>query len=221
MGGPASYRLGSSRRRGLNGAGLWNHAAIYSFMKCAILRATQAFQALNLIFLQLEKERPNACGMKTNRYDMCIRLKGSKPTASVGFAGSPLLDELNDVTATAIANPAVSSFAALDRTPSSRPENPCWSTARRANSRWRSPRGSAGEGLATGPRRPSVKPMDWGGSRSRLIELSSSTYCQCVKFVSSVLVPFPNGQQLPQGGLGPPLASDADASETIAPAPPK
>jgi hypothetical protein len=190
-------------------------------MKCAILRATQAFQALNLIFLQLEKERPNACGMKTNRYDTCIRLKGSKPTASVGFAGSPLLDELNDVTATAIANPAVSSFAALDRTSSSRPENPCSSTARRTCSRWRSPRAQRKEAHCYGAAEAERKAHGLGGSRSRLIELSSSTYCQCVKFVSSVLVPFPNGQQAPQGGLGPPLASDADASETIAPAPPK
>jgi hypothetical protein len=33
--------------------------------------------------------------------------------------------------------------------------------------------------------------------------------------------PYPTGQQLPPGGLGPPPASDADKSETIRPAPPK
>jgi hypothetical protein len=36
-----------------------------------------------------------------------------------------------------------------------------------------------------------------------------------------VPVPFPTGQQLPPGGLGPPPASDADKSQTIPPAPPK
>lgn len=36
-----------------------------------------------------------------------------------------------------------------------------------------------------------------------------------------VPVPFPNGQQLPSGGLGPPAAGEADKSETIPPAPPK
>ena len=46
-----------SKRRGRRGLGddPWDRAAIYSFVKCAILRATQAFQALNLIFLQLGK----------------------------------------------------------------------------------------------------------------------------------------------------------------------
>ena len=36
-----------------------------------------------------------------------------------------------------------------------------------------------------------------------------------------VPVPFPTGQQLPPGGLGPPPASEADKSETAPPAPPK
>jgi hypothetical protein len=36
-----------------------------------------------------------------------------------------------------------------------------------------------------------------------------------------VPVPFPTGQQLPPGGLGPPPANDADKSQTIPPAPPK
>jgi hypothetical protein len=36
-----------------------------------------------------------------------------------------------------------------------------------------------------------------------------------------VPVPFPTGQQLPPGGLGPPPANDADKAETAPPAPPK
>jgi hypothetical protein len=36
-----------------------------------------------------------------------------------------------------------------------------------------------------------------------------------------VPIPFPTGQQLPPGGLGPPPANDADKAETAPPAPPK
>ena len=67
---------------------------------------------------------------------------GGRPVAQF----LPFPDGLDDITAAAIANPAMSSCAALRNAPSSRREKPCWSTARpapRASSRCRSPGGLA------------------------------------------------------------------------------
>jgi hypothetical protein len=55
-GGLDPYRSAERRKRGLARAS-WDRTAIHDLAECAILRATQAFQSLKLIFLQLETDR--------------------------------------------------------------------------------------------------------------------------------------------------------------------
>src|SRR3984885_3281720 len=97
-------------------------------MKCAILRATQTFQALTSFFCNSKKNVPTlAEALRFTNQDMCIQTYriekesrsglGLSKSLSMGVVLRARPDKVDDVTATAIAHPTGSLYAALKYTP--------------------------------------------------------------------------------------------------------